>query len=118
VKGAAKLINGHTGADLGDIVRYYIAHGGFPLVTIQPPMRGKTEPRRIGVHVEGQAEAIGSRKNWKCSMCGEAFPTKGIFEGHNRDKHGWGIALKMHWDGDLTGIDYRWYEKSAEALIF
>jgi hypothetical protein len=118
VKGGSKLVGGHTGAAYGKLVRYYIATDGEPLVKIMPPLAGKTEPRRIGVHAEGRAVALGSRKDYRCSMCDARFMVKAMFDEHNRHQHAWPVRLKMEWDGDLSGIDHRWYVQQTEGLLF
>src|SRR5262245_35162435 len=76
-----------SGAPLPHNFRYYISQTGEGMVALYPPLKGKTEPRRIGVHAEGQAEAIGTRKNYCCSICGHPFVTKGAFEIHNKQHH-------------------------------
>jgi len=118
VKGGAHLELGHTGARLGKLVRYYIATDGEPLVKIMPPLAGKTEMRRIGIHAEGRAQCLGSRKDYRCSMCDARFTIKAMFDEHNKVMHAWPIRLKMQWDGDLSGIDHRWYVNEAERLLF
>lgn len=118
VKGASRLINGHTGQEYGKLLRYYIARDGQPLVKMMPPLAGRTEERRMGIHAEGRAKAVGTRKNYVCDTCGERFVLKSMFDDHNTRMHAWGIRPKMHWDGDLTGLDLRWYNQEAENLIF
>jgi hypothetical protein len=108
----------HGGVPLGKLVRYYIARSGEPLVKIMRPLAGKTEPRRIGIHAEGQATVTGTRKNYACSMCSAKFTHKTDFDDHNKRDHAWPVRLAMRWDGDLSDIDFRWYEKECEKLIF
>lgn len=118
VKGGSRLEFGHSAEPLGKLVRYYIATSGQPLVKVMPPLPGKTAPRRIGIHAEGQAQALGTRKNWRCSMCNAQFTDKGSFEDHNKTAHAWPVKLAMQWDGRLDGLDPRWYVDQTEKLIF
>src|SRR5262245_31497537 len=118
VKGGSRLVLGHSGANLGKLVRYYIATNGEPLVNIMPPLKGKADYRRIGVHAEGRAHAVGERKNYRCSACGEHFAIKALFDEHNKHAHAWPIRVKMHWDNDLTDIDHNWYVEETERLLF
>lgn len=111
-KGGAHLESGHSGTKLGKLVRYYVAKSGEPLVKVF------NDGRRIGIHAEGQADAIGGRKDYRCSMCGERFVLKSSFDEHNKQRHAYPIKLKMHWDGDLSGIDHGWYVKETEKLLF
>lgn len=118
VKGGAHLELGHTGTRLGKLVRYYIATDGEPLVKIMQPLAGKTEMRRIGIHAEGRAQCLGGRKDYRCSMCDARFTIKAMFDEHNKMMHAWPVRLKMQWDGDLSGIDHRWYINEVERLLF
>ena len=118
VTGASRLVLGASGRELGKTVRYYISRSGEPLVKIMPPLAGKTEPRRIGLHAEGQAECLGERKAYRCSMCGAPFGIKAHFEEHNRQVHAWPVTVKNQWDGDISDVDHRWYVQRAEALLF
>jgi hypothetical protein len=118
VKGGSRLEFGHSGEPLGKLVRYYIATSGQPLVKVMPPLPGKTAPRRIGIHAEGQAHATGGRKDWRCSMCDARFTDKGSFEDHNKTAHAWPVKLAMQWDGRLSGLDPRWYVSQTEKLLF
>jgi hypothetical protein len=119
VTGGSRLILGESGTVLGKTVRYYIATRGEPLVKVMPPLKGKADERRIGIHAEGQASCTGDRKSgYQCSMCGERFMLKATFEEHNKSKHAWPIVVKNQWDGDLSGLDQRWYVEQAEALLF
>lgn len=107
------------GTPLPKTVRYYISTDGQPLVKIMPPLKGFTEPRRIGIHAEGQATCTGERKTgYRCSKCAEQFGTKAVFEAHNKQVHAWGITPRNRWDGDLSGLDARFYVTEAERLIF
>jgi hypothetical protein len=118
VNSGSRLILGHTGEVLGKTVRYYVSTTGQPLVKVMPPLKGNANERRIGIHAEGQAQCLGERKNYHCSMCGERFTHKDTFDEHNKTIHAWPITVKNQWDGDLTGIDYRWYVNEAERLLF
>jgi len=107
------------GTPLPKTVRYYISTDGQPLVKIMPPLKGMVEPRRIGIHAEGQATCIGERKTgYRCSKCGEGFATKAVFEGHNKQAHAWGVTTRNRWNGDLSGLDTKFYVAEAERLIF
>lgn len=116
VTGASRLEVG--GRELGKTLRYYIATSGAPLIKIMPPLAGKTEPRRIGIHAEGQATCSGKRGRWECDTCGHVTVTKGDFDAHNKQAHAWPVRVKNQWDGDLSDIDYRWYVREAENLLF
>lgn len=118
VTGASRLILGHSGTVLGKTVRYYISRTGEPLVKLMPPLAGKTAERRIGLHAEGQAECLGERKAYRCSMCDAQFTIKAHFEEHNKTVHAWPVTVKNQWDGDLSGLDRRWYVQRAEGLLF
>lgn len=98
--------------------RYYISETGGALASIFAPLAGKTEPRRIGIHAEGLAHAIGGRKNYTCSQCGHLFTLKSEFEIHNKREHCWKVTPAMVFDGRLPAdIDYRYYLAETEKLI-
>lgn len=118
VTGASRLVLGRSGRELGKTVRYYIAEAGEPLVKIMPPLAGKTEPRRIGIHAEGQATCSGTRGKWVCDACGHTSALKAAFDEHNKIAHAWPIIVKNKWDGDVSGVDHRWYVREAENLLF
>jgi hypothetical protein len=118
VQSHMQLVSGHTGASLGKLVRYYIATSGEPLVKIMPPLKGKTEDRRVALHGDGLAVALGSRKNWQCSLCNRPFANKVDFEDHAKIEHPWPIRTKMQWDGRIDDVDHRWYVMEAEKLLF
>lgn len=109
------------GTRLPQTVRYYIAdgHTGQRLLKNMPPLKGKTEWRRNGVHAEGQAVAMGGRGDeaWCCSDCGQQFQRKADFEIHNQTEHCWKIKTCNVFDGDLSGIDLRYYAQEAEKLV-
>jgi hypothetical protein len=119
VTGASRLQLG-DGTPLPKTVRYYVSSDGLPLVKIMPPLKGQPSERRIGIHAEGQAEAIGDRKaGYRCSKCGAPFPTKGVFETHNKEHHAWGVTPRNVWHGEpLTGLDHKFYVQRANDLIF
>lgn len=117
-KDGGRLVGGHSGRMYGKLARYYIATDGEPLVKVMRPLAGKTEDRRIGIHAEGRAVAHGTRKNYTCSMCGQRFTHKTLFDDHNKAMHAWPVRMKMDWDGDLSGLDRRWYVQEAEKLLF
>lgn len=99
-------------------LRYYVSQAGDRLVSIYPPLAGKTEPRRIGVHTEGQAKALGSRKNWQCSACARPFTKKSDFAEHNATEHSWKVTPALDFDGTMPDdIDFRYYIQEAEKLI-
>jgi len=107
------------GTPLPKTVRYYISTDGQPLVKIMPPLKGQLEPRRIGIHAEGQATCVGDRKNgYRCSACNAPFPTKAVFESHNKERHAWGVTTRNQWNGDLSGLNTKFYVQEAERLIF
>lgn len=116
VKGGDRLMHGPD--DLGKLARYYIAHTGHGLTKIMKPLKGKTEDRRQGIHAEGLAEAVGGRKDWRCSICGEHFTHKTFFDDHNKAVHPWPVRLAMQWDGKLPDLNLRWYVQEAEKLAF
>ena len=105
------------GTVLQNITRYYISENGQPLVKIMPALRGKTEPRRIGVHAEGLASALGTTGSYMCSRCGEGFRTLESFNLHNKTTHCWLVTPCNTFEGDLTGIDYRYYLAETEKLL-
>lgn len=43
------LFDGHEDHPLQNVTRYYIAKGGAQLIKVMPPLKGKTEWRRISV---------------------------------------------------------------------
>lgn len=107
-----------TGEKLPRNIRYYISTDGTGLLTMHPPLKGKTEPRRIGVHAEGLAHAIGSRGAYSCSKCGKVFRTKALFDVHNKNSHCWKVRICNVFDGTMPkDIDYRYYLKETEKLI-
>lgn len=105
------------GTQLQNITRYYISETGKPLVKVMPPLKGKTEPRRIGVHAEGQATAIGKTGAYLCSKCGTPFRTLSDFNVHNKTVHCWLITPCNTFDGDVTGLDIRYYLDETEKLL-
>lgn len=105
------------GTVMQNITRYYISVNGQPLVKVMPALRGKTEPRRIGVHAEGQATAIGIRGDYRCSKCGEAFRILEDFNLHNKTVHCWLVTPCNVFEGDLTGLDHRYYVDETEKLL-
>lgn len=118
VTGGSRLQLG-DGTPLPKTVRYYVSTDGQPLVKIMPPLKGQAEPRRIGIHAEGQAVALGDRKGgYRCSKCNAPFPIKAVFEAHNKERHAWGVTTRNVWDGDLSGLDHNFYVQQAEALLF
>jgi hypothetical protein len=119
VKGASRFEQ--NGAELQKVIRYYIATGHPPLTKVMPPLKGQPQPRRSGVHAEGQATCAGSRKDgYRCSACGAPFPTKGVFEEHNKQVHAWGVRVVNRWvpEDGLPGLDTGFYIQRAEALLF
>ena len=106
-----------NGQPLQKHTRYYISTDGERLVKVMPPLAGKTGERRIGIHTEGQGTILGERKNYQCSVCGERFTKKSDAEAHNAELHSWKITPCNVFDGDLTGIDYRYYIKEVEKLL-
>lgn len=115
----------NTGEKLPKNIRYYISATGSGLMTIHAPLKGKTEPRRIGVHAEGLASPIPIMKEgrktpigYHCSECGERFDTKGLFEAHNKNSHCWKVRVVNVFDGKMPeDIDYRYYLKEVEKLL-
>lgn len=105
------------GTRLQNITRYYISETGKPLVKIMPPLRGKNVERRIGVHAEGLASPIGRTGSYLCSSCGEPFRTLEAFNMHNKAVHCWLVEPCNTFDGDLTGIDFRYYFQETEKLL-
>jgi hypothetical protein len=107
------------GTPLPKTVRYFVSSDGQPLVKIMPPLKGQAEPRRIGIHAEGQAVTLGDRKaGYVCSKCGAPFPIKAVFEAHNKERHAWGVTTRNVWNGDLSNIDHNFYVQEAERLLF
>lgn len=122
VTGGSKLQLG-DGTPLPKTVRYFVSTDGQPLVKIMPPLKGQPNERRIGIHAEGQAECIGDRKTgYRCNKCNAPFPTKAVFEVHNKTAHAWGVTTRNKWDAAdpqaLAGLDARFYIQEAERLIF
>lgn len=101
----------HGGENHTGVLRYYVSTGGHQMIKT---MNG----RRSVIHAEGQATAIGERKNYQCSICAERFGTKGMFEIHNRDVHSWRTRIVNVFDGRMpSDIDHRYYLNEAEKLI-
>lgn len=106
-------------------IRYYISTSGGRLSMRYPPLKGKTEDRRIGVHAEGLAHAVPAYRegrktpiSYSCSACDESFGTKGSFDEHNKNSHCWGVKIVNDFDGVMPNdIDYRYYIREAEKLI-
>jgi hypothetical protein len=116
----ARLVLG-DGTELSKTVRYYLSTDGQPLKKIMQPLKGKTENRIIGVHAEGQGEAIGDRKGgYYCSICGEdgpRFRTKTIdFADHNCG-HVWKVTTCNRFTGELRNIDLNYYLKESSKLV-
>lgn len=106
------------GTRLPKTVRYYIAEDGAALVKKMPPLKGQTGERTIGIHAEGQAEAVGQRGNYSCSICGERFQTKTVdFGAHNHTAHVWKVKTCNVFNGQTPGIDLRYYIREAEKLV-
>lgn len=103
---------------VGKLVRYYIANSGHSLTKVMRPLSGRTEERRIGIHAKGRANAVGTRKNYRCSMCGAPFVNLKDFDDHNKTLHAWPVRLAMKWDGHTPDIDHKWYLAETEKLIF
>lgn len=106
-----------NGAVLPRHTRYYVSTDGERLVKIMPPLPGKSDERKIGIHAEGQAQILGDRKNYMCSICGERFTKKADANTHNAEAHSWKITPCNVFDGDLTGLDYRYYRNEIEKLL-
>lgn len=106
-----------SGEPLPKHTRYYISVEGEKLIKDMRPLPGKTERREIGIHAEGQAQILGERKNYQCSMCGQRFERKSDANTHNAQMHSWKITPCNVFDGDLTGIDYRYYKNEIEKLL-
>lgn len=108
------------GTPLQSTVRYFLATDGQPLVKIMPALKGQTEPRRMGIHAEGTASCSGARGGYVCSACSATFPTKALFEDHNRQAHGWRVQVRNRFNGtaaELAGLDLRFYIQETEKLL-
>ena len=106
------------GVKLPKNIRYYVSHNGNGLFALHPPLKGKTDVRRIGVHAEGLATAMGGRGAYYCSHCNEPFTTKGAFEIHNKARHCWKITIANEFNGEMPpDIDHRYYVNEAKKLI-
>jgi hypothetical protein len=122
----ARVTGGHTlqlgdGTPLQKTVRYYLCKTGVPLVKIMPPLKGMPEPRRAGIHAEGQATCLGTLKDgYHCSWCGERFRTKELFGHHNRSVHQWCVRVVNRWvpEDGLPDLNHDFYVQGAEALLF
>lgn len=110
---------------LQNVTRYYISETGDSLTKLMPPVKRRKKgelvdsgPRRIGVHAEGLATAIGVRNAYRCSICGDPFSIKATFEEHNAALHAWKIREVNEFDGTMPAdIDYRYYIREAEKLL-
>jgi hypothetical protein len=106
------------GTKLPRNLRYYVSETGQGLTSIFAPLPGKTEQRRIGIHAEGLGIALGSRKNYTCSMCGEPFARKSDFNEHNKRYHSWKITPATDFDGRMPpDVDFRYYLAETNKLI-
>lgn len=106
------------GEQLPKNIRYYISTDGDGLLMRYPPLKGKTDLRRIGVHAEGLATITGKRGEYCCSECGEIFTTKANAELHNKDRHCWKVRIANVFDGQMPDdIDYRFYVRETEKLL-
>lgn len=112
----SRLELGVTRAPLQNTTRYYVSTIGDQLVKVMPPLKGKVDERRIGIHAEGQAECLGDRKNYRCSICGETFELKKMFDIHNKEQHAWKITPCNHFDGSVENVDYRFYLREIDKL--
>lgn len=107
-----------TGEAVPRNLRYYVSLNGNGLVALYPPRRAGGDPHRVGVHAAGQATAVGKRKQWLCSVCGQPFASKSAFNEHNRREHSWKITPANEFDGRVPNdIDKRYYLEEAERLI-
>lgn len=96
----------HTG-----VVRYYVSTTGHRMIK---HMNGRVS----GIHAEGQAEPLGQRKAYRCSICGETFGTKGMFEIHNRETHSWKTTIVNEFNGSMPhDIDHRFYLNESMKLM-
>jgi hypothetical protein len=111
------------GTECQKIIRYYIAHDGQSLIKTMPPLAKAPEKwRRSTIHAEGQAQAYGPKKEFKCSYCGDHGPTfkfKYEFDEHNEQQHNFKIKLCNTFDGgSLPGLNYDYYVRQTEKLLF
>lgn len=105
------------GTKLQSIVRYFIAHSGQSLVKIMPPLKGQSTERRIGIHAEGTAMALGERGAYRCSACNAPFPTKELFGAHNKEGHCWRVQIRNEFNGDISGVNLGFYVRETEKLL-
>lgn len=123
VTGQSRLVLA-DGTRCQQTTRFYIAHDGQKLFKFMPPLAKKLEQgeRKFEVHADGQATVYGTKNAFRCSVCGDhgpSFKFKYEFDAHNSEHHTWKIRECNIFDGGgLPGLNYDYYIKETEKLLF
>lgn len=106
--GSHLLLN--DGRKLHGLVRYYVSESGFSAVKVMP----KTTTR---LHAGGHASITGQRGAYGCDLCEWTGKTKKAFTEHSEEAHSSKITPCNVFDGELAGVDYRYYVAEARKLL-
>lgn len=99
-----------NGEKLHGLVRYYVSETGRSAVKVMP----KTTTR---IHAGGHASITGQRGAYGCNLCEWQGKTKKAFTEHSEADHSSKITPCNVFDGELAGVDFRYYAAEAKKLL-
>lgn len=98
------------GRKLTGLVRYYVSETGHAAIKKMPASTTR-------LHAGGHADITGERGAYGCSLCDWSGKTKKAFTEHSELEHASKITICNEFDGQIPGVDLRYYVAEAHKLI-